>query len=128
MFIRWKGRYAYLEQRHLHNGKVICRSKYLGRNPLQVLTEMCATGEIDRKTYEKIIRTEPEGILKPTNDGGLNINGGMFGFLKGTAIGVFFGNQWLYGRVDKDEHGWNLADENGNIIGLKPGLKARLWF
>ena len=128
MFIRWKGRYAYLEQRYLDHGKVKCRSKYLGQNPLEALAKMFSGGEIDQDTYEKITRWEPEGILKPTTDGGLNINGGPFGFLKGARIGLFFGRQWLYGRVDKDEYGWHLVDESGNIVGLRPGMKARLWF
>jgi len=128
VFIRWKGRYAYLEQRYLDNGKVRCRSKYLGQNPLQALAEMFAAGEIDREAYEKIVRWEPEGILQLTFDGGLNFSSGTFGFLKGVKIGIFFGDQWLYGWVDKDEHGWHLVDESGNIVGLRPGMKARLRF
>jgi len=52
----------------------------------------------------------------------------MFGFLRGARIGLFFGEQWLYGQIDKDEHGWHLVDENGNIVGLRSGIKARLWF
>lgn len=126
MFIRWKGRYAYLEQRYLDHGKVRCRSKYLGQNPLQALAKMFAAGEIDH-AYEKIVRWEPEGILQSTFDGGLNFSSGTFGFLKGVKIGIFFGDQWVYGRVDKDEHGWHLGDKSGNIVGLRPGMKARLW-
>ena len=124
MFIRWKGRYAYLEQRYLDHGKVKSRSKYLGQNPLQALAKMFVAGEIDH-AYEKIVRWEPEGILQLTFDGGLNFS---IGFLKGAKIGIFFGDQWFYGLVDKDEHGWHLVDESGNIVGLRPGMKARLWF
>lgn len=127
MFIRWKGKYAYLEQRYLDNGKVKCRSKYLGQNPFDALAKMFSAGEIDQRAYESIVKWKPEGILQPTEDGGLNINGGTFGFWKGAKIGLYFGHHWLYGRVEKDEHGWHLADDNGNILGLKPGVKARLW-
>ncbi|MEW6275705.1 MAG: DUF5348 domain-containing protein [Bacillota bacterium] len=116
----------YLEQRYLDNGKLKCRSKYLGQNPLKTLLEMLSAGEIDKYTYEKMVKWEPEGILKPTIDGGLNING--FGFLKGSRIGLFFENRWLYGRVDKDEHGWHLVDEGDNLVSLRPGIRARLWF
>ena len=128
VFIRWKGRYAYLEQRYLDHGKVKSRSKYLGQNPLEALAKMFSGGEIDQDTYEKITRWEPEGILQMTFDGGLNFSRGTFGFLKGNKIGVFFGKKWFYGLVDKDEHGWHLVDESGNIVGLRPGMKARLRF
>ncbi|MGQ9824185.1 MAG: hypothetical protein ACUVSK_04195 [Desulfotomaculales bacterium] len=47
---------------------------------------------------------------------------------KGAKIGIFFGEQWFYGLVDKDEHGWHLVDESGNIVSLRPGMKARLRF
>ena len=41
MFIRWKGKYAYLEQRYLGNeGKVKSKTRYLGKNPLEVLKKM----------------------------------------------------------------------------------------
>lgn len=66
MFIRWKGRYAYLEQRYLDYGKVKCRSQYLGQNPFNALAKMFSTGEIDRRTYERIVKWKPEGILQPT--------------------------------------------------------------
>ena len=45
-----------------------------------------------------------------------------------TPMTIFFGEQWLYGQIDKDEDGWHLVDENGNIVGLRSGIKARLWF
>ncbi|KFI34583.1 hypothetical protein HX99_06055 [Peptococcaceae bacterium SCADC1_2_3] len=66
--------------------------------------------------------------MQRTFNDGLNFSSETFGFLKGTRIGLFFGNQWFYGRVDKDDHGWHLVDENGNIVGLRSGIKARLWF
>lgn len=65
---------------------------------------------IDRRTYERIIKWKPEGSLQSTEDGGLNINGGTFGFWKGAKIGLYFGNHWLYGRVEKDEQGRHLTD------------------
>ena len=46
-----------IEQRYLDNGKVKCRSKYLGQNPLDALAEMFSAGEIDHYTYERLTTT-----------------------------------------------------------------------
>jgi hypothetical protein len=48
MFIRWSRRYAKLSHRCLNNGKLKCRSKYLGQNPLEALAKMFSAGEIDQ--------------------------------------------------------------------------------
>jgi hypothetical protein len=74
MFIRWKGKYAYLERRYLGNeGKVKSQARYLGQNPLEVLKEMLAAGQIEKQEYEKILQYELDGVLKPTADGSLGI-------------------------------------------------------
>ncbi|MRS02443.1 hypothetical protein EG832_04335 [bacterium] len=127
MFIRWKGKYAYLEQRYLGNGgKVKSKARYLGKNPLEVLKEMLAMGQIEQKEYEKIVQCELDGILKPTADGSFGITGGPFGLHKNTKISLFFHDQWLDGHVAKDDHGWYLADNSGNLLGLRPGMRVRI--
>jgi hypothetical protein len=127
MFIRWKGKYAYLEQRYLGNdGKVKSKARYLGKNPLEILKKMLSAGQIEQKEYEKIVQGELEGILKPTADGSLGITGGPFGLPKNKKISLLFQGQWLDGHVAKDDHGWYLADNSGNLLGLRPGVRVRI--
>jgi len=129
MFIRWKGRYAYLERRFKDkDGKVISRSRYLGQNHLTALEKMVADGEINENEFKLLVGFEPEGILKPTGDGGLGIRCGTFGLLPNTRIAVFFNGKWLQGTVVRDNYGWFLKDENGHKVGLCPGVKARQLF
>lgn len=125
MFIRWKGKYAYLERRYFDDGKVRSESSYLGSNPLRSLETMLSKGQIDKYDYDRIVKWEPEGTLQPTDDGGFHINGGRFGYPKGTQIGVFFANRWLIGKVFNDEHGWYLTDNDGHILCLRTGMRAR---
>jgi len=67
MFIRWKGKYAYLEQRYTgKDGKVRSQSKYLGQNCLLTLEKMVTTGEISECDFKKLAACAPEGILKAT--------------------------------------------------------------
>lgn len=127
MFIRWKGKYAYLEQRYLGNeGKVKSKTRYLGKNPLEVLKKMLAAGQIKQQEYEKIAQCELDGILKPTADGSLGITEGPFGLHKNTKVSLFFQGQWLEGKVGKDDHGWYLVDDSGHLLGLRPGMRVRI--
>ncbi|MDD2235312.1 MAG: hypothetical protein PHV03_10550 [Desulfitobacteriaceae bacterium] len=125
MFIRWKGRYAYLERRYLLDGKVKSTSRYLGQNPLAALEKMVDASEIDRQEFNKLACYELEGILKPTEDGGLGIQSNSCGFLGNHKLAVFFSGNWLPGIVVKDKSSWFLKDDSGNIIGLCPGMKVR---
>lgn len=128
MFIRWKGPYAYLEQRYDTGGKIKSKSRYLGQNPLEALERMVKTGEIDRYAYKKLAGNNLEGILRPTIDSGLGISEGSFGFLEKMKIAVFFNEKWLPGSVVKDKDRWLLKDDGGNIICLCPGMKVRQLF
>jgi hypothetical protein len=127
MFIRWKGRYAYLERRYTgKNGKVKSQSKYLGQNYLTMLDKMMAAGEISEYEFKKLASYAPEGTLKTTRSGALTISGEASCLLRNHRIAVFFNNSWLPGLVAKDEHGWYLKDDNGNKVGLRPGIRVRL--
>lgn len=129
MFIRWKGRYAYLEQRYTgKDGKVKSQSKYLGQNHMLMLEKMSAAGEISEHEFKKLAGCAPEGILKITRGGALTIYDEASCLLRNHRIAIFFNDSWLPGLVVKDEHGWFLRDDNDNIIGLRPGIKARLIF
>jgi len=56
MFIRWKGRYAYLETRYIDSdGKIKSRSKYLGQNYLPALKKMVAAGELSEYELKKLV-------------------------------------------------------------------------
>jgi len=127
MFIRWKGKYAYLERRYLTDGKVKTKSIYLGQNPLNALARMLAAGEISTIDYKKISEYHFEGILKPTSDGGFGISEGPFGLLKNTRLSIYFDGKWLACKIEKDENGWYLVDDNGHLLGLRPGVKVRLF-
>jgi hypothetical protein len=127
MFIRWKGRYAYLEQRYPgKDGKVNRRSKYLGQNPLLMLEKMMAAGELGEHEFKKLVSYIPEGTLKTTMSDTLTIYNEVSCLLRNHRIAVFFRESWLTGLVSKDEHGWYLKDDKGKIIGLRPGIKVRL--
>ncbi|OPY58717.1 MAG: hypothetical protein A4E56_01619 [Pelotomaculum sp. PtaU1.Bin065] len=127
MFIRWKGPYAYLEQRYTAGGKVKSKSRYLGQNPLEALERMMDNGEINRHEYDKLAKHDLEGVLRPTLDGCLGINDN-FGFLEKMKIAVFFNERWLPGSVEKNKNRWLLKDDSGNIICLCPGMKVRQLF
>ena len=127
MFIRWKGRYAYLENRYTgEDGKVKSQSKYLGQNHLLALEKMMEAGEISKSQFNKLVRFEPEGIIKPTKDGYLTLNCEASCLLKNSKIAIFFNGKWLPGVVAGDDRGWHLKDDGGNIVGLCPGLRIRL--
>ncbi len=127
MFIRWKGRYAYLEQRYTgKDGKVKSQSKYLGRNPLPMLEKMVATDTLSKHEFKKLVSYIPEGILKKTMNGTLTIYDEVSCLLRNHKIAIFFHGSWLTGLVAKDEHGWYLKDDKDNKIGLRPGIKVRL--
>ena len=127
MFIRWKGRYAYLERRYTgKDGKVKSQSKYLGQNYLIMLEKMMAVGEISEYEFKKLAGYAPEGTLKTTRSGALTISDEASCLLKNHRIAIFFNNSWQLGLVAKDEYGWYLKDENGNKVGLHPGTKVRL--
>ena len=127
MFIRWKGRYAYLEQRYTgKDGKVKSQSKYLGQNHLLALKNMVATGEISDYEFKKLANCAPEGILKTTRFGALTLCDEVSCLLKNHKVAIFFNGSWLPGIVDKDEYGWYLKDVKGNTTGLRPGTMARL--
>ncbi len=127
MFIRWKGRYAYLEQRYTgKDGKVKSHSKYLGQNHLLMLEKMVAAGELSEHEFKKLVSYIPEGILKTTMSGALTIYDEASCLLRNHKIAIFFHESWLSGLVAKDEHGWYLKDDKNNKIGLRPGIKVRL--
>lgn len=127
MFIRWKGRYAYLENRYIgDDGKVKSQSKYLGQNHLVALEKMVDAGEISKSQFNKLVSFEPEGILKPTKNGYLTMNCEASCLLKNSKIAIFFNEKWLSGVVTRDERGWYLKDDGGNLVGLCPGIRARL--
>ncbi|MDF9406755.1 hypothetical protein L7E55_00010 [Pelotomaculum isophthalicicum JI] len=127
MFIRWKGRYAYLERRYKdNNGKVKSQSKYLGQNHLLTLEKMVTASEISEHDFKMLAGCAPEGILKATKDGALTIYDEASCLLRNHRIAIFFNGSWLPGLVVKDEHGWYLKDDSGNIIGLRPGTRIRL--
>ena len=127
MFIRWKGKYAYLEQRYKgKDGKVGSKSKYLGENFLLALEMMVAAGEISEHEFKKLAAHSPEGILKTTKGGALTIYDELSCLLKGHRIAILFNDSWLTGTVAKDEHGWYLKDDNGKEVGLRPGVRTRL--
>jgi hypothetical protein len=127
MFIRWKGRYAYLENRYTgENGKVKSQSKYLGQNHLVALEKMLDAGEISKSQFNKLIIFEQEGILKPTQHGYLTINCEASCLLKNSRIAIFFNGKWLSGIVARDERAWYLKDAGDNIVGLCPGMRVRI--
>ncbi len=129
MFIRWKGRYAYLEKRYTDgDGKVRSQSKYLGQNYLPALKKMVAAGELSEYELKKLVSYIPEGILKITMSGALTIHDEVTCLLRNHKIAVFFNGNWLPGLLDKDEHGWYLKDDENNKVGLRPGIKARLFY
>ncbi|NLI11657.1 hypothetical protein [Pelotomaculum propionicicum] len=129
MFIRWKGRYAYLEHRYIaEDGKVKSRSRYLGQNHLAALAKMLAAGEISKNEFKKLAGYVTEGILNLTKDRGLGIGNDIFRLFENHKIGIFFNDRWLSGVVAKDEYGWRLKDDGGNIVGLCPGIRARQLF
>jgi len=45
---------------------------------------------------------------------------------KNKKISLLFQGQWLDGHVQKDDHGWHLADNSGNLLGLRPGVRVRI--
>jgi hypothetical protein len=127
MFIRWKGRYAYLENRYTgEDGKVKSQSRYLGQNYLVALEKMLDSGEISKCQFKKLISYEPEGVLKPTGHGYLTINCESSCLLKNSRIAIFFNGKWLPGTVERDERDWYLKDDSGNIVGLRPGIRVRI--
>lgn len=127
MFIRWKGWYAYLENRYTgEDGKVKSQSRYLGQNHLVALEKMVGAGEISKSQFKKLVSYEPEGFLKPTKDGYLSIKCEASCLLKNSRIAIFFNGKWLPGVVARDKRGWYLKDDGGNIVGLCPGLRVRL--
>jgi len=127
MFIRWKGRYAYLENRYTgEDGKVKSQSKYLGQNHLVALEKMLDAGEISKSQFRKLISCEPEGVLKPTKNGYLTINCEASCLLKNSKIAIFFNGKWLPGTVARDEREWYLKDDGGNVVGLCPGTRVRI--
>lgn len=129
MFIRWKGRYAYLEHRYIaEDGKVKSRSRYLGQNHLAALEKMLAAGEISKNEFKQLAGYVSEGKLNLTKDGGLGIGNDTFRLFENHKIGIFFNDRWLSGVVAKNELGWHLKDNGGNIIGLCPGIRARQLF
>jgi len=127
MFVRWKGNYAYLERRYLTDGKVKSKSTYLGQNPLKALGRMLASGEISTIEYKKICEFHFEGSLRPTDDGGFGISEGAFGLLKNTRASIYFDGRWLACKIEKDEIGWCLVDDKGHLLGMRPGVKVRLF-
>lgn len=127
MFVRWKGKYAYLERRYLTDGKVQSKSTYLGQNPLNALAKMLAAGEISTLEYRKICVQHFEGTLKPTGDGGFGIFEGHCGLLKNTRVSVYFDGKWLACRIAKDESNWYLVDDKGHLLGIRTGVKVRLF-
>ena len=127
MFIRWKGRYAYLERRYTgKDGKVKSQSKYLGQNHLLKLEKMATAGEISEYEFKKLANCTPEGILKITRNGTLTLYDEVSCLLRNHKIAIFFNDTWLSGIIAKDEYGWYLKDDNGNITGLRPGTMARI--
>ncbi|MDF9410101.1 hypothetical protein L7E55_17495 [Pelotomaculum isophthalicicum JI] len=129
MFIRWKGRYAYLEHRYIaEDGKVKSRSRYLGQNHLEALTKMLAAGEISQNDFKKLTGYITEGKLNLTKDRGLGIGNDIFRLFENHKIDIFFNDRWLSGVVAKDEYGWRLKDDGDNIVGLCPGIRARQLF
>lgn len=127
MFIRWKGRYAYLENRYTgQDGKVKSQSKYLGQNHLVALEKMLKAGEISKSQFNKLVSSEPEGIIKPTKDGYLTLNCEASCLLKNSKIALFFNGKWLPGVVARDDRGWYLKDDSDSIVGLCPGSRIRL--
>jgi len=129
MFIRWKGRYAYLEYRYTaEDGKVKSRSKYLGQNHLAKLMMMLAAGEISKYDFKKLNSYVTEGKLNLTKDNGLGIGNDIFRLFENHKIDIFFNDRWLSGVVVKDEYGWRLKDDSDNIVGLCPGIRARQLF
>jgi hypothetical protein len=127
LFIRWKGRYAYLERRYIgKDGKVKSQSKYLGQNYLVMLEKMVAAGEISDYEFKKLAGYALEGILKITRSSALTITDEASCLLRNHRIAVFFNGNWLPGLVAKDEHGWYIKDDIGNKVGLHPGTRARL--
>jgi hypothetical protein len=68
----------------------------------------------------------PEGILKTTKSGALTISNEVSCLLRSHRIAIFFNDSWIPGLVAKDEHGWYLEDDNGNEVGLRPGIRVRL--
>jgi hypothetical protein len=127
MFLRWKRKYAYLERRYLTDGKVKSKSTYLGQNPLKALAKMLAEGEISNLEYRKIRDQHFEGTLKPTGDGGFGISEGPCGLLKNTRVSIYFDGRWQACRIAKDESGCYLVDDKGYILGIRPGVKVRLF-
>jgi hypothetical protein len=73
-----------------------------------------------------LVSFEPEGILKPTKNGYLTMNCEASCLLKNSKIAIFFNGKWLFGVVTRDERGWYLKDDGGNLVGLCPGIRARL--
>ena len=70
MFIRWKGKYAYLEQRYKgKDGKVGSKSKYLGENFLLALEMMVAAGEISEHEFKKLA-AQQEAAQKEKEENG----------------------------------------------------------
>ena len=127
MFIRWKGRYAYLERRYTgKDGKVKSQSKYLGQNHLLTLKKMATADEISEYELNKLASCTPEGILKITRVGALTLRDEASCLLRDHRIAIFYYGSWIPGVVGKDEYGWYLKDDNGNITGLRPGTMARL--
>jgi hypothetical protein len=127
MFIRWKGKYAYLERRYTgKDGKVKSQSKYLGQNCLLTLEKMVTIGEISKYEFKKLAACTPEGILKATNSGAITISNEDSCLLRNHRIAIFFNDSWLTGIVAKDEHGWYLKDDNSNEVGLRPGIRVRV--
>lgn len=104
------------------------RSRYLGQNHLAALEKLLAAGEISKIDFKQLAGYVSEGKLNITIDGGFGIGNNTFRLFENHKIDIFFNNRWLSGVVSKDEYGWHLKDDDGNIIGLRPGIKARQIF
>jgi len=42
-------------------------------------------------------------------------------------LSIYFDGKWLACKIEKDENGWYLVDDNGHLLGLRPGVKVRLF-